>query len=103
MQAASLGLRPLGCLEKELTEHLLHFCWLNRITQDPAPRTVVWHSLSLEVEELTQFMGTQFGPVSHRTTAILTCQFRQYSDHEQTGQRILQATSVSMIRNRLQA
>src|SRR5947209_5788928 len=42
------------------------------------------HALSFEMEELTQFMPAQFGPMSHPTTAILTCQFCQNSDHEQT-------------------
>src|SRR5713101_3367310 len=102
LQAASLALRPPDCPEKKLTEHVLHLCWLNRMTQDPAPGTVVRHALSLEVEESTQFMGAQFGPVCHRTTTILTSQFRQHPDHEQTRQGVLPTTSVSMIRNGLQ-
>src|SRR5258708_3599356 len=62
LQAASLALRPPDCPEKKLTKHVLHLCWLNRMTQDPAPGTVVRHALSLEVEELTRVYGCAIWP-----------------------------------------
>jgi len=48
-------------------------------------------------------MGAQFGEVGHRTTTILTSQFRQHPDHEQTRQGVVPTTSVSMISNGLPA
>jgi hypothetical protein len=72
------------------------------MTQHPAPGTVVRHFLALEMKKLAQFMCAQLGPMRHGTTAILTSQFRQDPTHEQTGQGVLQPTSIPMIRNGLQ-
>src|SRR5207302_10400672 len=48
-------------------------------------------------------MAAQLGPMSHRATTILPCQFCQDSNHEQACQRIAHPTSMTMIRDRLQA
>src|SRR5260370_32127761 len=70
--------------------------------QDPAPGTIVRHFLSLEMEELTQLTAVQFRPMGHATTAILTRQFDEQSNQQQTRKGVLQTTSVPMIRNGLQ-
>src|SRR2546426_4517540 len=70
--------------------------------QDSAPGAIVWHFLSLEMEELTQFTVTQFRPMSHATTAILSRQFGEQSNQQQTRQWVLQTTSVPLIRYGLQ-
>jgi hypothetical protein len=40
--------------------------------------------------------------MGHTSAAILACQFGEHPDQEQTGQRVLQATSMPMIGNPLQ-
>jgi len=73
------------------------------MAQYPAPGTVMRHALAFEMEELTQFTGAQLGPMTHPTTTILPCQFGQHPDHEQADQRIAETTSITMIRDGLQA
>src|SRR2546428_7517564 len=97
LDPASLRLGIALCSHKKLTEEVFHLRWLHRMTQDPAPGTVVRHLLSLQMEELTQFTTAQFRPMGHASAAILACQFGEHTDHEQTGQRVLQAASVPMI------
>lgn len=41
------------------------------MAQHTTPCTGVRHHLACEMGELTQLLGTQFGPMSHDTTAIL--------------------------------
>jgi len=54
------------------------------MAQDPAPGTIVRHFLSLEMEQVTQFTAPQFRPMGHATTAILTRQFGEQSNQQQT-------------------
>jgi hypothetical protein len=81
LDAASLRLGIAVGRHKKLTDALFHLCWLYRMTQHPAPGTVMRHPLSLQMQELTQFTTAQFGPMSHATAALLACQFGEHSDH----------------------
>lgn len=62
----------------------------------------MWHLLALEMEELAQFLGAQFGPMSHTAAAILPGSLGKYSDHEQCRQGVLPTTAVTMIGDRAQ-
>jgi len=54
------------------------------------------------MEELTSFLGSQFGPMCHPTKTILSCSFGKHPNHEQACQRIAHTASISMIGDGLQ-
>ncbi|HYL43261.1 MAG TPA: hypothetical protein VEU97_07750 [Ktedonobacteraceae bacterium] len=50
--------------------------YTNTLVLKPSPtdrstRSIIRHFLSCEMKELTQLVGSQFGPMSHAATAIL--------------------------------
>src|SRR2546425_3344308 len=95
------GMSHSGGLCKKLPHDLFHLLRFYAMTQHAAPRAVMWHALAFELEYLTEFLCSQFGPMGHPTAAILTRQLRQPGDHEQASPRIAHPTSMTMIGNRL--
>src|SRR6266568_5031549 len=90
---STLGARRDG-LSKKRANDWFDFLWLCPMPQDTAPGTVVRHVFSSEIKELSEFMGSQFGPMSHAPTAILPCKFCQDADHQHTGQWIAHSTPM---------
>jgi len=103
VDTAPLALSCSGGLCKKPANDLFHLVRLHAMSQNPAPRTVMRHALAFEMEELAQFMGAEFGPMSHSTASILPGSFRQHPDHEQARQPIADPSSITMIRDGLQA
>ncbi len=68
---ARLGLGMAGRLGKGPAEHLLDFARINRLPQHVTPRTVMRHTFSFQRKELAQFLGTQFGPMSHDQATLI--------------------------------
>lgn len=75
VHTSSLVMRSSERLCKKRPHALFHLLRISPMAQNPTPGAVMRHALSFEMEELTQFLGAQFGPMSHSTTAILTRQF----------------------------
>jgi len=72
VDTASLALSGFGGLCKKPPNDLFHLVWLDTLSENATPRTGVRHALSFEMEELTQFTCSQFGPMSHASAAILS-------------------------------
>src|SRR5947209_19253112 len=88
VNTASLTLSGSGGLSKKVPNDLFDFAGLHPMAENSAPRTVMGHALSFDVEEVTQFVAAQLSPMSHRATTILPSQFCEHANHEQAGQWI---------------